>query len=53
MHRPPRSPQRREIYVNDGSCQLGFIIGFSISATIFVAYYSRFINLIEPFSSIM
>ena len=53
MERPLRSPPRREIYINRNSCPLSFTVGFSICATILVAYYSRFINFMEPCSSVI
>lgn len=53
MERPLRSPPRREIYINRNSCPLGFTVDFSIGATILVAYYSRFINFMDPCSSVI
>jgi hypothetical protein len=54
MERPSRSsPRRREIYIKRNSCPLGFVVGFSIGATILVAYYSRFINFMDPCSSVI
>ena len=46
MQRPLKSPlRRREIYVKNRDSSLCFVMGLSISATIILAYYSRFINL--------
>ena len=53
MERPLKSPPKREIYIKRNSCPLGFAVGFSIGVTILVAYYSRFINFMEPSSSII
>ena len=54
MQRPLRSPPRRkEIHLKNTDCSLGFVVGLSIGITIVVAYYSRFINFMDPSSSIM
>ena len=39
MQRPFTSLGTREIYIKKNSCPLGIAIGFSIGATILVAYY--------------
>tara|TARA_Y100000389_G_scaffold185740_1_gene205432 strand:+ start:46 stop:186 length:141 start_codon:yes stop_codon:yes gene_type:complete len=44
MERPSRSPpRRREINVKNRGCSVGFTVGLSISATILIAYYLKFI----------
>ena len=54
MERPSRSPPRiREINVKNRGCSLGFAVGLSISATILIAYYSRLINFMDPYSSVI
>lgn len=56
MQRPLTSPPKNKIYYNricQLNCPVGFSIGLCISITIFIAYYSRFINFIEPCSSII
>ncbi len=53
MQRPLKSPPRREITIKTPYFSLGFTIGFSVCAKILVAYYSRFINFMDPCSSII
>lgn len=53
MERPLRSPPTRDIYINRNICPLGFAVSFSIGVTILVAYYSRFINFMDPCLSVI